>query len=99
MMDGGRFSTRQLSQHHSWPNLTLPAPPPLNPIVQTIPNNSSVKSCHASKRLKTEANHAFDKEKSIASPSSPSNESDKSLSSHMHLRDDYSHMISKIKPK
>jgi hypothetical protein len=49
--------------------------------------------------LKTEAHHALDKGKATASPSSPSNGSDKSVSSWMHLRDDYSHVTSKIRPK
>jgi hypothetical protein len=52
-----------------------------------------------SKRLKIEAHHARDKGKSTAVPSSPSNGSDKSVSSHMHLRDDCSHVISEIRPK
>jgi hypothetical protein len=58
-----------------------------------------VKSSHASKRLKTESHHAFDKGKAIDAPSSPSIDSDKSVSSQMHLRDDCSHVISEIKPK
>jgi len=58
-----------------------------------------VKSSHANKRLKIEAHHAFDKGKSTATPSSPFNDSDKYMSSWMHLRDDCSHMISEIKPK
>jgi hypothetical protein len=49
--------------------------------------------------LKTEAHHAFDKGKVVAAPSSPSDDSDKSVSSRMHLRDDCSHVISEIKPK
>jgi hypothetical protein len=49
--------------------------------------------------LKTEAHHALDKGKAIVAPSSPSNGSDKSVSSQMHLRDDCSHVISKIRPK
>jgi hypothetical protein len=49
--------------------------------------------------LKTEALHAPDKGKAIASPSSPSNESDKSVSSCMHLRDDCSHVINEIRTK
>jgi hypothetical protein len=49
--------------------------------------------------LKIEAHHALDKGKSIVAPSSPSNGSDKSMSSWMHLRDDCSHMISDIRPK
>jgi hypothetical protein len=87
-----------ISQHDSWPNLTLPSPPPLNPIVQASPNHSSVQSSHASKILNTEAHHAFDKGKYYASPSSPSNDSDKSMSSWMHLRDDFSHVINEINP-
>jgi hypothetical protein len=49
--------------------------------------------------LKTEAHHAPDKGKSTVAPSSPSNDSDKSVSSRMHLRDDFSHVISEIRPK
>jgi hypothetical protein len=49
--------------------------------------------------LKTEAHHALDKGKAIVAPSSPSNDSDKSMSSRMHLRDDCSHVINEIKPK
>jgi hypothetical protein len=88
-----------VSQHRGWTNLSLPPPPPVNPIVQAAPNHSPVKSSHASKRLKTESHHALDKGKSVVAPSSPSNDSDKYVSSRMHLRDDCSHMISEIKPK
>jgi hypothetical protein len=88
-----------ISQHRGWPNLSLPAPPPNNQNVQAAPDHSSVKSSHASKILKTEAHHAPDKGKSIATPSSPSNGSDKSVSSRMHLRDDCSHVINEIRPK
>jgi hypothetical protein len=49
--------------------------------------------------LKIEAHHARDKGKAIVAPSSPSNGSNKSMSSWMHLRDDFSHVISKIRPK
>jgi hypothetical protein len=58
-----------------------------------------VKSSHASKRLKTEAQHALDKGKETVAPSSPSNGFDKSVSSRMHLRDDCSHVINEIRPK
>jgi hypothetical protein len=40
-----------------------------------------------------------DKGKSIASPSSPSSDSTKLVSSRMHFRDDCSHVISEIKPQ
>jgi hypothetical protein len=86
-------------QHCGWPNLSMSTPPPMNPIVQDAPNHLPVQSSHASKRLKIEAHHALDKVKAIATPSSPSNESDKSVSSRMHLRNDCSHVINKIKPK
>jgi hypothetical protein len=88
-----------VSQHRGWPKLTLPAPPPLNPIVQDAPNHSPIQSSHARKRLKTKSQHAFDKGKDNAAPSSPSVDSDKSMSSWMHLRDDCSHVINEINPK
>jgi hypothetical protein len=40
-----------------------------------------------------------DKGKFVASPSYPSNDSSKSMSSHMHLKDDCSHVISEIQPQ
>jgi hypothetical protein len=49
--------------------------------------------------LNTEDHHALDKGKTTTAPSSPSNDSHKSVSSLMHLRDDCSHVISEIKPK
>jgi hypothetical protein len=49
--------------------------------------------------LKIEAHHAPDKGKAIVASSSASNGSDKSMSSCMHLRDDFSHVISEIRPK
>jgi hypothetical protein len=80
--------------------LSLPAPPPLvNQIVQYSHAHSPVQSSHASKRLKTEAHHAPDKGKSTAAPSSPSNDSAKSISSRMHLRDDFYDVINEIMPK
>jgi hypothetical protein len=88
-----------VSQYCGWPNLSLPAPPLVNQIVQAAPVHSPVQSSHASKRLKTEAHHAPDKGETAAAPSSPSNDSAKSVSSRMHLRDDRSHVISEIRPK
>jgi hypothetical protein len=49
--------------------------------------------------VKIEAHHALDKGKSIATPFSPSNGSNKSVSSQMHLRDSCSHVINDIRPK
>jgi hypothetical protein len=51
------------------------------------------------KRLKTKAHDALDKVKVTTTPSSPSNDSDKSVSSRMHLRGDFSHVINEIRPK
>jgi hypothetical protein len=98
MMDGKRLSTRQS------PNIVAgPICPCLLLCLTTrlskLAPHSPVQSSHASKRLKTEAHHALDKGKAIAAPSSPSNGSDKSVSSRMHLRDDCSHVISEIRPK
>jgi hypothetical protein len=53
----------------------------------------------SSKRLKTEAHQVPDKGKSTTVPFSPSNDFDKSGSSHVHLRDDCSHVINEIRPK
>jgi hypothetical protein len=54
---------------------------------------------YSNKRLKTEAHYTHDKGKATTTPSSPSNDSDKSLSSRMKLRDDFSHVINEISPK
>jgi hypothetical protein len=89
-----------VSQHRGWPNLSLPAPPPpVNQIVQVAPAHSPIQSSHTRKRLKTKSHHAPYKGKVVAAPSSPSNDSAKSVSSSMHLRDDLSHVISDISPK
>jgi hypothetical protein len=73
-----------VSQCHGWTNLSLPSPPPINPIAQAALDHSQVQSSHARKRLKTEAHHALDKGKATTAPSSPSNGSNKSVSSWMH---------------
>jgi hypothetical protein len=49
--------------------------------------------------LKIKAHHALEKGKAIVALSSPSNGSDKSRSSRMHLRVDFSHVINEIRPK
>jgi hypothetical protein len=80
--------------------LSISSPPPhVNQIVQDAPTHSPVHSSHARKRLKTESHHAPDKGKSVAAPSSPSNDFAKYVSSCMHLRDDWSHVIREIRPK
>jgi hypothetical protein len=98
MMDGKRLSTRQSPNIVAgliYPYLILRLLTPLS----KISPHSPVQSSHARKRLKTKAHHALDKGKSTTSPSSPSNGSDKSVSSQMHLRDDCSHVINEIRPK
>ena len=50
-----------LSQHRGWPNLSLPAPPPIKQIFKDAPVHSPIQYSHASKRLKIEAHHAPDK--------------------------------------
>jgi hypothetical protein len=51
---------------------------------------------YSNKRLKTEAYYASVKEKVVTVPSASLDNSDKSMSSHMHWKDDCSHMISKM---
>jgi hypothetical protein len=85
-----------VSCHRGWPNLSLPPPPHVNPNAQISPVDSPIQSSHASKRLKTDVPHVQDKDKVDASPSSPSNDSSKLVSSCMHLKDDCSHVISEI---
>jgi hypothetical protein len=79
--------------------LSLPAPPPINQIVQASPAHSPVHYSYASKRFKTKSHHALDKRKVFVAPSSLSNDFAKSISSRVHLRDDCSHVISEIRPK
>jgi hypothetical protein len=89
-----------VSQHRGWPNLSLPTPPPsVKQIFQDSPTQSPVESSHTRKRLKIEAHHAHDKRKFVVAPSSHSSDSAKSVSSCMHLRDDFSHVINEIRPK
>jgi hypothetical protein len=54
---------------------------------------------YSNKRLKTEAYYAPVKEKVTTAPSASSNNSDKYVSSHMHWKDDFSHMISEMRLK
>jgi hypothetical protein len=51
---------------------------------------------YSNKRLKIEAHYAPVKGKATTAPSAPSNDSDKSMSSHMHWRGDCSHMINEM---
>jgi hypothetical protein len=81
MMDGKRLSTRL--------SLTIVFGPichclshPVNPNVQIVRDDSPIQSSHASKRIKTDIPPMQDKGKAIASPSSPSNDSSKSVFTH-----------------
>ena len=88
-----------VSHHSGWQTLSLPPPPPVNPNVQISLVYSPVQSSQASKRLKNDIPHVKDKGRFVASPSSPSDDSSKSVSSRMHLKDDCSHVISEIQPQ
>jgi hypothetical protein len=59
-----------------------------------------MQSSHASKRLKTDVpKPEQDKGKGVATPSKSSKESSESVSSHLHLKDDCSHVISAVQPQ
>jgi hypothetical protein len=89
-----------ISHHRGWPNFPLPPPPPpVNPNSKISPAHSHVQSSHARKQLKIEDHDVHEKGKDVDSPSSPSSDPTKSGSSHMHLRDDCSHVISEINPQ
>jgi hypothetical protein len=88
-----------VSHHRGWPNLSLPPPPPKNPNIRISPVHSPIQSSHARKRIKTDFLHVQEKGKVVSSPSSPSNDSSKLVPSCMHLKDDFSHVISEINPQ
>jgi hypothetical protein len=54
---------------------------------------------YSNKRLKTEAYYAPVKERVGTTPSTSSINSDKSVSSHIHWKDDCSHLISEMRLK
>jgi len=79
--------------------MSLPLPPLVNPNVHIVCCDSPIQSSQANKRLKTDVPQPVqDKGKAVASPSSPSDDSSKFVSSRMHLKDDCSHVISEIQP-
>jgi hypothetical protein len=96
--DGWKEIVHQpVSHHRGWPTMSFHLPPPINPNVQISLVVSPVQSSHASKRLKTDVPQPVqDKGKEVASPSSPSTDSSKSVSSHLHLKDEFSHVINQI---
>jgi len=99
--DGWKEIVHQpISHHRGWPTVSLPLKPLINPKVQISPVVSPVQSSHTSKRLKTDIPQLVqEKGKTTTSPSSPSIESAKSVSSRLHLKDDCSHVINKIQPQ
>jgi hypothetical protein len=68
--------------------MSLPLPPHVNSNVQIARAISPAQTSHASKTGKE-----------VASPSSPSTNSSKLVSSRLHLKDDCSHVINKIQPQ
>jgi hypothetical protein len=102
--DGWREIVNHASSHrHGWTTLsfTLPPPPPqFNPNAQISHVASPVHSSYLSKRLKTDIPQPMiDNRKEVDSPSSPPTESYKFVSSCLHLKYDFSHLISAIQPQ
>jgi hypothetical protein len=81
--------------------LSLPPPsPPFNPNAQVDHIVSPAQSSHASKRLKTTMlEPEIDKGKEVANSPNSSENSSKSVSSHLHLNDNCSHVFSEIHPQ
>jgi hypothetical protein len=79
----------------------LPPPPlPINPNSQVDHAALPVQSSHARKRIKNDVpKPELDKGKGVANPSKSSKYSYESISSHLHLKDDFSHVISVIHPQ
>ena len=79
--------------------MSLPLPPLFNPNVHISRAESHVQSSHASKILKVNIPPMQDKGKATSSPSSPSDDSSKYVSSRMIFKDDCSHVIIEIQPQ
>jgi hypothetical protein len=92
-----------VEHHNGWPTVSFPfppPPPPFNTNAQVDCIASPTQSSHASKRLKTtmpEPNIVKGK-KVAKSPNSFENSSE-SVSSHLHLKDIFSHVIIEIHPQ
>jgi hypothetical protein len=91
------------AHHHGWPTVSFPLPPPpppKNPNAQVDHVVSPVQSSHASKRLKIDVPKPEpDKGKGVATPSKSSKDSSESVSSHLRLKDNCSHVISAVHPQ
>jgi hypothetical protein len=96
--DGWKEIIQQPAAHHNgWPTVSLPLSPyplPKNPNAQADHVVSPVQSSHASKRIKTDVpKPKLDKGKGVATPSKSSKDSYESMSSHLHLKENFSHVI------
>jgi hypothetical protein len=77
-----------------------PPPPPINPNSQVDLVVSPLQSSNAGKRLKIDVpKPEIDKGKGVATPSKSSKDSFEYVSSHLHLKDDCSHVISAVHPQ
>jgi hypothetical protein len=92
-----------VAHHHGWPTCChsiTPPPLPINPNSQDDHVVSPIQSSHARKRLKTDVpKPELDKGKGVSTPSKSSKDSSESVSSHLHLKDDCSHIISAVHPQ
>jgi hypothetical protein len=89
-----------VSHHHGWPTMSFPLPPPINTNFQISHAISPVQCLHTSKRLKNDIPQLVqDKGKTTASPSSPSIDSSKYVSSRLHLKEECSDVINEIQPR
>jgi hypothetical protein len=79
----------------------LPHPlPPINPNTQVDHVVSPVQFSHARKRVTDDVlKLEIDKGKGVATPSKSSKDSSESVSSHLHLKDNCSHVISVVHPQ
>jgi hypothetical protein len=86
-----------VAHHNGWPTISFPfppPPPPFNPNSQDDRIASPTQSSHASKRLKTTMPEPeIDKGKKVANSPNSSENSSESVSSHLHLKDNFSHVI------
>ena len=77
-----------------------PLAPPKNPNAQANHVVSPMQSSHAIKKLKSDVPKPNpDKGKGVANPSKSSKDSSRSVSSRLHLKDNFSQVISEIHPQ